>query len=268
MTNEVLFTTETPSGEATDGAPGLDLGTLFWLEESKPCVGIQVWAAAGLASVTAGLYENVSETLLASATLAAPAHGFVNVLFDAPVTLDPNVTYIATYHTPAAYAATASFWDNPLDSPTGLIHGAQSGVDVPNVDGETLRNGRLNGGTSVLTYPASPSGNHACYFVGPIMQLTEPPPETHHGSAAIALTVSPTSAGHKAGHGNAHLTTGLALFGLAHKTGFGAAAFGLAVRLASPSLRLIHGHLTAGGRGRASLAPAGRPTSTLTAEGE
>jgi hypothetical protein len=110
--------------------------------------------------------------------------------------------------------------------------------------------------------------NGAGYYVDVLYRDPSDVPEAHSGSASIALSVAATSAGHKRGTGGAQLAVGLALFALGHKRGQGTAAFGLAVRLANPSLRLIHGHLTAAGTVRASLAASGRPGSTLTAQGE
>lgn len=271
MTLETLFTDQIPAGENADGAPGLDLGSLFYVTEAASCIGVQVWIpaseiSAGATAITVGLYANVSQALLAGPTsITGPTHGFNNVTFPAPVDLDPNVTYIATFHTALGYAATSGFWDSSLTS--GLIVGAASGDDVPGVDGETLRNGRLNGGTSVLTYPAGDSGGHACYFVGPVLSIGVTPPEEHSGTCSIALHVLAALAGRKQGVGRSALTLGLTLAKLGHKGGSGVAALDLAIRLAAARLRLRPGRSTAGGSS-AQLAPSGLPTSTLTPEGE
>jgi len=227
---DTLFTTEVPGGEFSDGAPGLNLGTTFFVTSTKQCVGVQArLPSTGLAGMTARIWVKATGLLVpgASANFVSPtASAYNTALFASPVTLVPGVAYVASYWTPARYMATASFWTAQRDSAAGIIHGAQSGSDPVTVDGGTLRNGVFIAGAAVA-YPANASGTLTCYFVGPVIDLVE----RHHGTAAITLAVAPAGAGHKEGHGNAAASLSLASAGAGTKTGQGDAALSFALQV-------------------------------------
>ena len=98
---------------ANDGQGGVELGVKFSSTKSVDIVGVRAYRTdAGL--VTGSLWSSDDGTLLRSAdfTPYAGAHSWQDTLF-APVSIEPEKPYIASYHAPGAdYAFQYSYFTN------------------------------------------------------------------------------------------------------------------------------------------------------------
>lgn len=158
--SESLFTSQTPAGQFSDGAPGLTLATLFTPAVDGTVTGIRWYFPSILpaGTVTAQLYsrtDDSSGTLLASGTFTSPTGGAWNTaaLTSTPVTAGSY--YYATIWTPDRYVVTTNFFLSALVN--GNLTAPASDNGIPR------RNGRFAAGASP-TYPTT-SSNEPCYFV-------------------------------------------------------------------------------------------------------
>lgn len=151
---------------ASDGAPGLTLGTVVYANVDGRVRGVSWRFPDTLPSgtVTGLLYGMTAlgaGDLLASAAFAAPVAGaWCTQLFAAPVAVAADDPLIVAIWTPDRYVATSSFWDDGAVTSGDLV-GVQDGTD-PFGLGAT-RNGRFNSGAA----PAFPANtfNATNYWV-------------------------------------------------------------------------------------------------------
>lgn len=164
-----LFTSETPSsGENSDGAPGITLGTAERFAVDGDVTGIWFYATVtvsgtytvSLWDVTAADPNGSGGTLLASKTMAgAPTSAAWNyVAFDSPVTINTAKLYKASIFSGAGrYVLTPSY---AFPATSGDITAPVNGTDPIGL-------GNLNQGSFTInssnSYPTG--GGGSCYFV-------------------------------------------------------------------------------------------------------
>lgn len=161
-----IFTSQTPGfTDEGDGAPGLTLGTVFNTSADTECNGIWWYFPATTpgATVLARLYDEDSQTLLASATFSAsPTGGTWNLAtFASPVTLTAGNNYVAAIWTPDRYVATGNLFGSAITNGTFTAVADDPGG---------VRNGRF----IVNATPAYPNGSFGAngYFVD--VNISEP----------------------------------------------------------------------------------------------
>ena len=159
---ESIFTSQTPTTtNASDGAPGLTLCTLFTPAVDGTVTGIRWFFPATLpASNPIGLLwswtSDASGTELARKTFSSPVAGAWNtILFDTPVAVTAGQYYYASVWTPDRYVASTTVFTSAGITNGNLI-APQSNNAIPR------RNGRFAAGASPA-YPTN-SSNEPNYF--------------------------------------------------------------------------------------------------------
>jgi len=121
----------TPPLESDTGA--VEVGVKFRSEVAGEITAIRFYKGAGNTGTHVGHLWTGSGTLLAEATFTGEsASGWQEVQLDAPVAIDADTTYVASYHAPnGGYAATSGYFaGNGADSPP--LHALADGVDGAN----------------------------------------------------------------------------------------------------------------------------------------
>jgi uncharacterized protein DUF4082 len=159
----------------SDAAPGLNLGTLFYVTQPRVCTGIQ-WrfpdttpAQPVKFQLWNYSYGGGTETIQASGTFAGTeAAGYFSADFTAgtfPFNLPANTVFVASIWTPDRYVATNNFFQT-----SGLTNGdivaPQNGTNP--VGGGVIGQGVFTQSASVL-FPST-VGADASYFPGPVLQ--------------------------------------------------------------------------------------------------
>jgi hypothetical protein len=111
----------------------VELGVRFRTETSGVITGVRFYkGAANTGTHTGTLWTNGGAQLATATFSAESASGWQQVLFDAPVPVTANTTYVASYHTDAGnYALNGGYFlAGGVDSPP--LHALGSGVDGPN----------------------------------------------------------------------------------------------------------------------------------------
>jgi hypothetical protein len=112
-----------PSGDIDSGDPTpLELGVKFKADVYGTITGVRFYKAAANTGTHVGSLWTASGDLLGRATFSGEtASGWQSVTFSDPVTVQPGVTYVASYHAPNGhYSASADyFWRAPAPGPSG-----------------------------------------------------------------------------------------------------------------------------------------------------
>lgn len=183
---EYLFSTETPAGSFSDGAPGLTLGTVFASDANGYVTGLRWYApsTAPSGTVTGHLYRYSDGALLASADLGAiTASAWNTAEFASPVAITANLAYTIAVWTADWYPYTGSFF-----SAAPLSNGSHLTGFQHNVAPDFVINGTFNSGAT----PTFPTGNPngACYFVDPHFTTSLVVYGTAVGAASTPATVA------------------------------------------------------------------------------
>lgn len=202
---DTLWSGQTPAlTNQSDGSPGIATCTTITISQARSCVGIQFRATdtkggtytAELWQVTSADASSPAGTLLASKAVVASAitaGAYNEITFDSPVSLSAGVLYrCALHNSDGRYVATNGFFTS-----SGLTNGDitayQSGTDPnPPLLG-VMRQGVFRIAASAGTYPTTPSGANASYFVGPVLAGNEPSAVTLT-PAVLTLTAVPLTA--------------------------------------------------------------------------
>ena len=111
----------------------VELGVKFRSEVAGEITGLRFYKGAGNTGTHTGHLWSAAGSLLAEATFTGEtASGWQEVEFTAPVAIDADTTYVASYHAPnGGYAATNNFFAGQgADSPP--LHALADGDDGPN----------------------------------------------------------------------------------------------------------------------------------------
>jgi hypothetical protein len=156
---ESIFTSQTPSGTFTDGAPGLTLATAFKTDTNGYATHARFYCPtpAPGSSVIGVLYSLTTEssgTELARVTFGSVTPGAWNTAaYASPVALTANVTYVTCWWSSENYV----FLAGTLSS-APIVNGHLTAFQT----GQPVVNGRFETGASP-TFPTG-NGNGSIYF--------------------------------------------------------------------------------------------------------
>jgi len=173
MATDVLFTGVPAVPDASDGAPGLSLGTRIEVVNAGWFIGIRwrfpdtlpgatvQWRVDGYNPAT-----DASTGTVRSGTFTAPVAGTYVTESFAALAVSPGDEFVAYIWTPDRYVGTTNFFLVNVNSVSGNYLGPADDTGVP-----ARRNGRFNVG-GAITYPTSGS-NRFGYFVDVVWSDTE-----------------------------------------------------------------------------------------------
>jgi Ca2+-binding RTX toxin-like protein len=109
---EGLFTSSQTPDVLSDPDPAqVNLGVKFVASEAGSIAGLEYYRGTGDTGTHTGSLWSSTGQLLATATFAAEtASGWQTVNFSSPVTIAPDTTYVASYHSNGHYAATGNYF--------------------------------------------------------------------------------------------------------------------------------------------------------------
>lgn len=211
-----LFTSQTPAGSFSDGAPGIATATTVRFAQAGQVTAVAFYASSSVSGTyTAALYSvDASDpgtgTLLGSATMgSAPTPSAWNTVSITPVAVTAGVPYRAViFSGDGRYVATSSFFGSDL----------VNGDITADADGDTVGGFVIDQGTyridATLGYPNS-NGGGTCYFVDVVFSTaagTSAPAGTGSatGSAVDPTTAATTAAAEAAATGAAQTPVGAA----------------------------------------------------------
>lgn len=115
-----------------DGMGGIELGVKFKASQSGKITGIRFYKAASVAgNYTVHLWSNTGSKLAEAAFTVDTARGWQQVAFTAPVSIDANTTYVASYfNNTGDYATTNPFFTQAIVN--GTLRALANGEDGPN----------------------------------------------------------------------------------------------------------------------------------------
>ena len=191
----------TPLAGADSGDPASnEVGMKFKADSFGTVSGLRFYKASANTGTHVGSLWTAAGQLLAQATFSnETASGWQQVNFSSPVLINPNTTYVISYHAPKGhyYASEGYFypqpgaapvWGNSTDSPP--LHALRSTVTTVN---------------GVYTYSAGPTFPSTTfhaenYWVDPIFSPSPPPGQVTNvnasaGNGSAFVTWSPPSSG-------------------------------------------------------------------------
>jgi hypothetical protein len=123
----------TPVTAAANDAQPIEVGVKFRSDVGGYINGIRFYKSATNAGTHVGHLWSSTGALLATATFAGEtASGWQQVLFSAPVQIQANTTYVASYHSDAGhYSADAGYFAN-ASADGGSLHALANNTDGPN----------------------------------------------------------------------------------------------------------------------------------------
>jgi Domain of unknown function (DUF4082)/Bacterial Ig-like domain/Bacterial Ig domain/Secretion system C-terminal sorting domain len=132
FTTATIFTTQTPSTPVENDASAIELGVKFRSTIAGQIIGVRFYKSAGNNGTHTGeLYSGTGTRLAQAVFTGETSTGWQQVLFNTPVNILANTTYVACYFSSAGnYTSTGNFFatavvNNPL---TALADGTD-GVD-------------------------------------------------------------------------------------------------------------------------------------------
>ena len=130
FTAEGLFTSSQTPAVLSDPDPAqVNLGVKFVALEAGSIAGLKYYRGAGDTGTHTGSLWSSTGELLATATFAAEtASGWQTVNFSSPVTITPNTTYVASYHSNGHYAATGDYFGSIYTNDSLATPGPAAGV--------------------------------------------------------------------------------------------------------------------------------------------
>lgn len=192
-----LFTSETPAGSFSDGAPGITTATTVRFAQDGEVTAVAFYASSSVSGTyTVALYSvDASDpgtgTLLGSATMGvAPTPSAWNTVPITPVPVTAGVPYRAViFSGDGRYVTTSSFFSSDL----------VNGDITADANGDTVGGFTIFQGTyridSTLGYPNS-AGGGSCYFVDVVFATVGAgtnAPATEAAGTGTALGVSTTA---------------------------------------------------------------------------
>lgn len=146
---------DVPVNTLANDAAAVEVGTKFRSSQTGIVLGVRYYKGAGTTGVHKGHLWTSAGLLLAEATFTSEtASGWQEVLFEKPVPVQPNVTYIISYHSASGdYAYTSNYF----------VGAVTNGPLKALADGEDGNNGLYSYSPTAIS-PTS-SYNSSCYFV-------------------------------------------------------------------------------------------------------
>ena len=126
-----IFTPATTGVQENDTG-AVELGVKFRSDDPGFITGIRFYKTAGNTGTHTGTLWSTAGANLGTVTFAGESGtGWQEAIFDAPIAIDADTTYVASYHTNAGnYAIGTSFAGAGVDNPP--LHALMGGVDGPN----------------------------------------------------------------------------------------------------------------------------------------
>lgn len=123
---------QSTTGTQDPDRSAVELGVKFRSDVPGQVVGVRFYKTSGNTGAHTGTLWSATGQPLATVTFAAEsATGWQEAAFSTPVTVQPGITYVASYHTNTGnYALGTSFASAGVDSPP--LHALREGVDGPN----------------------------------------------------------------------------------------------------------------------------------------
>ena len=110
----------------------VELGVKFRSDVAGAITGVRFYKAGGATGTHTGSLWSSSGTLLATGTFTnETASGWQQLTFATPVTITPNTTYIASYHTNTGFAVDVGYFVSH-GADNGPLHALKAGVDGAN----------------------------------------------------------------------------------------------------------------------------------------
>jgi N,N-dimethylformamidase beta subunit-like protein/uncharacterized protein DUF4082/fibronectin type III domain protein/Big-like domain-containing protein len=177
---------------AADGADpnGAELGVKFTSDAYGTISGIRFYKAATNTGTHTGSLWTTTGTRLAQVTFAnESASGWQTATFSSPVQVQPNTTYIASYHAPNGHfaATSAYFYANPAPGPNGGAIADSPPLHAVRNSGTTT-NG-MYAYSSTSTFPANSFGA-SNYWVDVMFTPTPAPGQVTNVTATSGGTTS------------------------------------------------------------------------------
>ena len=126
-----IFTPATTGAQENDPS-AVELGVKFRSDVAGFITGIRFYKTAGNTGTHTGTLWSTAGANLGTVTFSGESGtGWQEATFDAPIAIDADTTYVASYHTTAGnYAIGTSFAGAGVDNPP--LHALMGGVDGPN----------------------------------------------------------------------------------------------------------------------------------------
>lgn len=190
-----LFTSQTPAGSFSDGAPGIATATTVRFAQAGQVSDIAFYASSSVSGTYTAAFYSVdgsdpgTGTLLGSATMGgAPTPSAWNTVPITPVSVTAGVPYRAViFSGDGRYVATSSFFTSDL----------VNGDITADADGDTVGGFVIDQGTyridATLGYPNS-NGGGSCYFVDVVFSTAAGGSPSAGEAPATGAAQSPTAA--------------------------------------------------------------------------
>lgn len=123
---------DTPTIPAADDPASVEVGMRWRADDAGFVKGVRFYQGIGNTGTHTGtLWTNAGMQLATATFTGESGMGWQQVLFDAPVAVDANTTYVVSYHAPQGrYSATIGGLTNAVDA--APLHALANGVDGAN----------------------------------------------------------------------------------------------------------------------------------------
>jgi hypothetical protein len=110
--------TATPNTDATQDASAIEVGVKFQADSPGSITGIKFYKSSSNTGTHTGSLWSATGGLLATGTFTSEsASGWQTLTFASPVSVQPNTTYVASYHTSAGfYSSDVGFFSSQYDA--------------------------------------------------------------------------------------------------------------------------------------------------------
>ncbi|TKT75043.1 DUF4082 domain-containing protein [Aquamicrobium sp. LC103] len=121
--------TDGPTGPGSNDNNALELGMKFTVSASGTITGMRFYKVSGDTGPHTGSIWSATGSLLATVTFTSETpSGWQTAIFSNPIQVTAGTTYVASYHTTGAYAATKNFFEQtytngPISAPSSTISG-------------------------------------------------------------------------------------------------------------------------------------------------
>jgi len=121
----------TKDGDFNPEGPGVELGVKFTSSQSLAILGVRLYRVSP-GTVTGHLWEGAGGNPKATGTFSGTAtHGWQDLMFDTPVPISANHTYVASYHVSDAQYA----FQNDFFASSGVTVGPVTALSSPDASG-------------------------------------------------------------------------------------------------------------------------------------
>jgi hypothetical protein len=125
--------TATPAVVSDPDGKAVELGVKFRTDVAGQVSGIRFYKGSTNTGTHVGSLWTSTGTLLASVTFTGEsASGWQQANFSSPVTINPNTTYVISYHTNVGHYSDTDNFFSVTGADSGPLHALANGVDGPN----------------------------------------------------------------------------------------------------------------------------------------